>query len=151
MNNFKKPFNKFGGKKFGGQGRFDRGGDRGFDRQPVELFHAICANCGKSCQVPFKPNGKKPVFCKECFDAGAAGDTVAPRQDRGDRQDARPVRQYEGPRKDFASVARPQPAPASSGLTLEIKKELEGVNQKLAQLIELLAPKPKKASKKKSA
>lgn len=32
-----------------------------------EMFTAICSECGAECQVPFKPNGEKPVFCSECF------------------------------------------------------------------------------------
>jgi CxxC-x17-CxxC domain-containing protein len=31
------------------------------------MFNAICSDCGKECEVPFKPNGSKPVFCRECF------------------------------------------------------------------------------------
>lgn len=28
---------------------------------------SVCAECGKDCEVPFKPNGKKPVLCSKCF------------------------------------------------------------------------------------
>jgi len=31
------------------------------------LHKAICADCNKSCDVPFKPTGDRPVYCKECF------------------------------------------------------------------------------------
>ncbi len=44
---------------FGG-GRHSSGGTR-------EMFSATCAACGKSCQVPFQPNGEKPVYCSDCF------------------------------------------------------------------------------------
>lgn len=46
------------------------GSSRGsYDRSeaPAELFEATCADCGNSCQVPFKPNGRKPVYCRDCF------------------------------------------------------------------------------------
>ena len=33
----------------------------------LELFDAVCSNCGKNIQVPFKPDGKRPVYCKECL------------------------------------------------------------------------------------
>jgi CxxC-x17-CxxC domain-containing protein len=33
-----------------------------------QKFDAICSNCGKKCQVPFRPDGEKPVYCKDCFD-----------------------------------------------------------------------------------
>jgi CxxC-x17-CxxC domain-containing protein len=33
-----------------------------------QKFDAVCSNCGKRCQVPFRPDGEKPVYCKDCFD-----------------------------------------------------------------------------------
>lgn len=32
------------------------------------MFHAICAGCGRTCDVPFEPKGDKPVYCGECFE-----------------------------------------------------------------------------------
>lgn len=49
---------------FGGRPRF---GDRG-DRGPVEMHKAICDNCGRECEVPFRPTSGKPVFCSNCFE-----------------------------------------------------------------------------------
>lgn len=40
-------------------------GFRGSERPA--MFDAICAKCGVNCQVPFKPNGRKEVFCSKCF------------------------------------------------------------------------------------
>ena len=34
---------------------------------PREMHKATCAECGKECEVPFKPRGDRPVYCKECF------------------------------------------------------------------------------------
>lgn len=31
------------------------------------MFKATCSNCGKECEVPFKPTGSKPVYCRDCF------------------------------------------------------------------------------------
>ncbi|MCX7614214.1 MAG: zinc-ribbon domain containing protein [Clostridiales bacterium] len=37
-------------------------------RQPErEMYPAICASCGKSTQVPFRPRDDRPVYCSECF------------------------------------------------------------------------------------
>ena len=33
----------------------------------VEMYKATCAMCDLDIQVPFKPDGDRPVFCKECF------------------------------------------------------------------------------------
>ena len=47
-----------------------RGGGRGGyggDRPPRELHDAVCDGCGIDTQVPFRPTGDKPVFCRDCF------------------------------------------------------------------------------------
>lgn len=31
------------------------------------LFQTVCAECGKNCEVPFKPTGERPIYCKECY------------------------------------------------------------------------------------
>lgn len=31
------------------------------------LYKAVCADCKKGCEVPFKPSGERPIYCKECF------------------------------------------------------------------------------------
>ena len=59
---------RFGGNRGGGRFGGNRGGGRfGRDRPPREMHKATCAECGKECEVPFKPNGQKPVYCDECF------------------------------------------------------------------------------------
>ena len=39
----------------------------GYDRGPREMHKCICADCGKECEVPFKPTEGRPVYCRECF------------------------------------------------------------------------------------
>jgi CxxC-x17-CxxC domain-containing protein len=34
---------------------------------PKEMHKATCADCGKECDVPFKPDGTRPVYCRECY------------------------------------------------------------------------------------
>lgn len=34
---------------------------------PREMHKATCSECKKDCDVPFKPTGDRPVYCKECF------------------------------------------------------------------------------------
>ena len=47
-----------------------RGGGGGFGRRdygPREMHKATCAECGKECEVPFKPAEGRPVYCKDCY------------------------------------------------------------------------------------
>lgn len=41
----------------------------GFKRTsgPREMHKAVCSECGKECEVPFKPTEGRPVYCKECW------------------------------------------------------------------------------------
>ena len=58
-------------------GRFDGRNDRprngGFNRGfrnnfgPREMHKAVCDECKKECEVPFKPTEGKPVYCKDCY------------------------------------------------------------------------------------
>lgn len=36
-------------------------------RPERQYYHAICADCRKPCEVPFRPTGDRPVYCKACF------------------------------------------------------------------------------------
>jgi CxxC-x17-CxxC domain-containing protein len=31
------------------------------------MYPATCSSCGVQTQVPFQPNGSKPVYCRECY------------------------------------------------------------------------------------
>jgi CxxC-x17-CxxC domain-containing protein len=39
----------------------------GFDRGPREMHKAVCTECGKECEVPFKPTEGKPVLLQRVF------------------------------------------------------------------------------------
>ncbi|MBU1726837.1 MAG: hypothetical protein KJ880_04325 [Candidatus Omnitrophica bacterium] len=51
--------------------RHDRsGGARHNDRPRERNFtKAVCSECGRECELPFKPTGDRPVYCKDCFSA----------------------------------------------------------------------------------
>lgn len=35
--------------------------------KPVVMHKSTCSQCSAPCEVPFQPNGIKPVFCPDCF------------------------------------------------------------------------------------
>ncbi|HPM08566.1 type IV secretion system DNA-binding domain-containing protein [Candidatus Parcubacteria bacterium] len=35
--------------------------------KPVMMYDAKCSSCGKETSVPFKPDGKRPIYCKTCM------------------------------------------------------------------------------------
>ena len=133
--------NRFARKSFNNRGSSDRFGGR-----DKELFTAECAACHNKCEVPFRPNGKKPVYCSNCF---VKDGESAP---RGDRRDfSRETSSYERP-----AAARPDNS------SFELKRELQAVNEKLERLIsimegavrveeEMVTPAPTKAASKQAS
>lgn len=100
--NFKKPnfrsgSNKFGGSRFGG-GNFNHGGS---DRENGQMFDAVCGNCGKNCQVPFRPNGRKPVLCSDCFQNEKKSGFQGNRPNRSDSRPSAPAANY---KQDFEAI-----------------------------------------------
>ena len=69
----------------------DSGGRRGFgnrdrgDRERPEMHEAVCSDCGKRCEVPFKPTGDKPIYCSQCF-TNHGGASRSERPERGGRE-----------------------------------------------------------------
>ena len=66
-----------GGSRFGGGSRGGFGGgrsggfgnrpQRSFNDGPREMHKAVCSECKKECEVPFRPTEGKPVYCSDCF------------------------------------------------------------------------------------
>lgn len=105
--------NRSGRRDFGKR-RFD---DRGSDRQ---MFKATCSNCGKECEVPFKPTGSKPVYCRDCFRTMRGSDSGSS-FDRGSR------------RPNFDNSNRGSSYP-------QYKEQFEALNAKLDKILTLLNP-----------
>jgi CxxC-x17-CxxC domain-containing protein len=40
------------------------------------LQKANCSQCGKGVRVPFRPEGEKPVCCKECLEKMKRGKSI---------------------------------------------------------------------------
>ena len=66
----KRPFEKSYSQKpfrsFNHSHRHDRGRQGNGPRERT-FTRVICADCNKECEIPFKPSGDRPVYCKECF------------------------------------------------------------------------------------
>ncbi len=100
-----------------------RNQSRGFDRKrggSSGMHEAVCGECGKRCQVPFRPTGQKPVYCSECF----------------------------GGQKDFRGPSRSQER--SAIVKCDCREQLEKIILKLDDIINLITPAPKEPAKKKT-
>ena len=139
MGNFNKGGNfGGGGKRFGG--RDDRGGSRGGfgggrnnDRgDRPDMHRATCSDCGKSCEVPFRPTGDKPVYCSDCFETKRDGGN--------DRGGDRGGRSFEK-RDSQPRFGDRRPSTNGGGNSGEnYKTELRQINETLGKILKALTP-----------
>lgn len=131
MKDFKRSSN-FGDKK---RGNFDRrdSGDRGFSRggsgrggsdSPRPAMHsATCAECGNSCEVPFKPTGDRPVYCSNCF------------KSKKDNFTSQRPNNHDFSKPRFEAPARPS-TPTNSGAPTN--EQFMKLNAKLDRILDIL-------------
>lgn len=46
-------------------GRFNNRSDS--SRQQREMHSVTCSECGRQTEVPFRPSGDRPVYCRDCY------------------------------------------------------------------------------------
>jgi len=99
------------------------------------MHQAICSQCGKDCQVPFRPTGDKPIYCSDCYEklgnnsnSWSYGDDRPQRPSYGDRNSGG-NRSFSNNR-DFGG-GRSFSKPADN-------RQMEMVAKKLDRIIELL-------------
>ncbi|MFA5991493.1 MAG: CxxC-x17-CxxC domain-containing protein [Candidatus Doudnabacteria bacterium] len=131
MGNFQGGGNRGGGfRGHGGGGRPSFPKKSWGDDRPRDMHQATCSECGKPCEVPFKPTGEKPVYCNACFSSKRAegGDSRGPRKDFGDRGDRKPF----GGRPSYQSTPRPTTPPSGND---DLKRQMSEISGKLDRLI----------------
>lgn len=125
-------FRKGGDRRFGGRGGGfgNRAGGRGGfgggrPRGPVIMHQAVCDQCGKPCEVPFRPTGDRPVYCNACFEN---------KRETGNNRggDKFPQKSYDGYR---APVKPNFGSDIGKGSNDELKKQLETLNLKMDRLV----------------
>lgn len=118
-----------GGRRFGGGGR---------DFGKREMYKATCAECGRDCEVPFRPKDDRPVYCSDCFEKKRNEDGGSRRSDgRGyGRPNFEERRSYPPDRGDRGSARG-----ADNGQLID---QLKSLNIKLDRIISILQPKPPK-------
>lgn len=114
-----------GGSRFGG-GRPRFGGGGGRDRGDVQMHRATCAECNKSCEVPFRPTGERPVYCSECF----GGKSDRPQRESSSRESFSPVGSST-PKFDDKKID-------------DLKRQIIEVERKVERIINLLENNSKK-------
>ncbi len=102
-------------------------------RPEATIYQTICDTCHKPCEVPFKPNGKKPVFCDACFRHTKEVAT-------SDYKRTKDKTVFDTPENYVAPVNNPMAssyAPSQEVRIAELKRELSSANAKLDKLIDM--------------
>ncbi len=96
------------------------------------VFKTICDTCHKACEVPFKPNGKKPVFCDECFkhmrEPAIVEGAYIRRKDKTI---------YDTPENFVQPGSLSQTTTDTASTIMQLKRELSSANAKLDKLIDM--------------
>ena len=105
-----------GNFKRGDGKRFNGSREGGFERRDRVMHQTVCDQCGKPCELPFRPTGDRPVYCSSCFES---------KRETGERGDRFSKNKFSGQKTDFGS----------KGNNDELKKQLVILNGKMDQLI----------------
>jgi CxxC-x17-CxxC domain-containing protein len=143
----------------------DYGKRRGKNSERTAMHHAKCNNCGKDCEVPFKPTSGKPIYCSSCFEKSQddgqkkygkersdknfkSGDSR--KRSFGDRDLAMHHAVCDNCGKDCEVPFRPTKGKpiycdkcfgnTKENNTDQFKKEFEILNKKLDKILEILMP-----------
>ena len=130
MNDFKKRGNfrnnegggNFNRPRFNDRQDFNQPRDRGFGRQ--RMFPAVCDQCHKQCEVPFRPTGDKPIYCQDCFSRVKEGKSPS----FADR-----------PAKNGSPAVTANPQPKDSRID-DLKRQMDVMNSKLDRLLKVMEP-----------
>ena len=81
-----------------------------------QMYSAVCASCGKNCEVPFRPTGDKPIYCSKCFEAVGSSRSTG-----------------------FKNITKPDDGLSKSDIAI-IKDQLIGINKKLEKILLVIKP-----------
>ncbi|MFA5024666.1 MAG: type IV secretion system DNA-binding domain-containing protein [Patescibacteria group bacterium] len=60
------------------EGRRERGERRERPKPVKKAFSDFCWVCGQETDVAFQPDGRRPIYCKNCYDGVKAGEIIPP-------------------------------------------------------------------------
>jgi len=142
-------------------------GDKGGSRPG--MHQAICSECGKECEVPFRPTGDRPVFCSTCFEKHGSTNSARPQRKDFQKSGFDNKRMFEavcskcgnkcevpfrptGGKPVYCSQCFDKGSNTSGKSSDQFKQQFEILNSKLDAILKAIAPlAPSAASKKNKA
>jgi len=153
MRNFDKIFDRgkrnYFDKKDSKKRSFEKG--RFGNKERPQMYEAICSECGKRCEVPFKPTGEKPVFCSQCYSNREGGEPRKGREnsfrekrmfsaicEKCGKRFELPFRPIEGRAVYCDDCFEGNNNKVDSKSFDQYKKQLDSLNEKLDKIINIL-------------
>ncbi|OGY45681.1 MAG: hypothetical protein A2731_00820 [Candidatus Buchananbacteria bacterium RIFCSPHIGHO2_01_FULL_39_8] len=120
------------------------------------MHQAICSECGKVCEVPFRPTGDRPVFCSVCFEKHGKDSRQSGPKNYG-RPRFEDKKMYEavcskcgkvcevpfrptGEKPVYCSDCFSKSKSTSSKSPDQFRQQFEALNNKLDQILKALSP-----------
>lgn len=154
-------------KNFNRHSRDDGRGFGGRDGGRPSMHPAICDECGKNCEVPFKPTGDKPIYCNDCFGNHKTSDAPRRGNQGGGRSSFRDKQMFSavcdkcgkkcevpfkpsGDKPIYCNDCFGQNRDAGSKNSGPSKEQFEIINSKLDKILKALAPAVKETTEVKT-
>ncbi|MDD5081422.1 MAG: hypothetical protein PHC58_05485 [Candidatus Omnitrophica bacterium] len=100
---FDRSYSSGGSKRFDKPVRYNKGHTDNRSRD-VSFTKVNCAKCNKECEVPFKPTGDRPVYCKDCF--SKSGENNRFQRNRSGRTDEKKFSKARRPARKQADMSQ---------------------------------------------
>jgi len=151
-----------GSKKFGEKKPWERRSSGPGGGHEQTMHPATCSSCNQPCEVPFRPNGRKPVFCSNCFKKEGGGESRDFHASAAPKTFSREPRAFSLDTPSFSEHKAPDQTNAQFAA---LSKKMDTMIQMLSELLapeivaeedlepivmteEVVVPKKKKAAKK---
>lgn len=131
----------------------------GGSRERPRMYEAVCSDCGKRCEVPFRPTGDKPIYCSQCFGNHDRSQRERPRFQEKKMFDAicdKCGKRFElpfrptGERAVYCKECFEKGGSGSDKGVDRYKEQFDMLNAKLDTIIRILAPEEEGKKSKKS-
>ena len=110
------------------------------ERREETLHKATCAECQKTCEVPFRPNGKKPVYCKDCFGAHKAPAGERPNMGSANRfEKSEFTPRPPAPQAAYNREDRPQAQPSARDARIDVlAAQVDALHTKMDRMLKAM-------------
>lgn len=90
---FEKSYSQKPSSRFNRSHRYDRGREGSGSGERTYTW-VTCADCSRECEIPFKPSGDRPVYCKECLSKRKKGNPFNVNRDNRSEERNFPRQRY---------------------------------------------------------